>query len=73
MFFVHIFLTKKTSFFIVKGLQLKMKKEKKGITIEAGIKRLSFLKKKGLISDEEFSSAEELIIQSEMEIPAEKS
>ena len=49
-----------------------MKKEKKGITIEAGIKRLSFLKKKGLISDEEFSSAEELI-QSEMEIPAEKS
>ena len=49
-----------------------MKKEKKGITIEAGIKRLSFLKKKGLISDEEFSSAEELIIQSEMEIPSEK-
>tara|TARA_Y100001970_G_C14255801_1_gene875265 strand:- start:8677 stop:8823 length:147 start_codon:yes stop_codon:yes gene_type:complete len=43
--------------------------KKKGITIEAGIKRLSFLKKKGLITDEEFSSAEELIFQSEMEIP----
>ena len=43
--------------------------EKKGITIEAGVKRLSFLKKKGLITEEEFSSAEELIFQSEMEIP----
>tara|TARA_Y100001970_G_C13941200_1_gene703261 strand:+ start:557 stop:706 length:150 start_codon:yes stop_codon:yes gene_type:complete len=42
---------------------------KKGISIDAGVKRLSFLKKKGLITEEEFSSAEELIIQSEMEIP----
>ena len=48
-----------------------MQKEK-GISIEAGIKRLSALMKKGLISEEEFYSAEELIIQSEMEIPAEK-
>ena len=43
--------------------------EKKGITIEAGVKRLSFLKKKGLITEEEFDSAEELIFQSEIEIP----
>ena len=49
-----------------------MKKDQKGISIEAGVKRLSFLKKKGLISDEEFSSSEELIIQSEIEIPLEK-
>jgi len=46
--------------------------QKKGITIEAGVKRLSSLKKKGLITEEEFLSAEELIIQSEMEIPADK-
>ena len=46
--------------------------QKKGITIEAGIKRLSLLKKKGLITEEEFSSAEELIFQSEMEIPVDE-
>ena len=46
--------------------------QKKGITIEAGVKRLSSLKKKGLITEEEFLSAEELIIQSEMEIPPDK-
>ena len=46
--------------------------EKKGITIEAGIKRLSLLRKKGLITEEEFSSAEELIFQSEMEIPVDE-
>tara|TARA_Y100001933_G_scaffold22584_1_gene19193 strand:- start:462 stop:608 length:147 start_codon:yes stop_codon:yes gene_type:complete len=46
-----------------------MSTDKKGITIEAGIKRLSALMKKGLITEEEFLSAEELIKQSEMEIP----
>ena len=46
-----------------------MSTDKKGITIEAGIKRLSVLMKKGLITEEEFLSAEELIKQSEMEIP----
>ena len=45
-----------------------MVKIKKGITIEAGVKRLFSLKKKGLISDDEFSSAKELIIKSEMDI-----
>ena len=50
-----------------------MSKEKKGISIEAGIKRLSSLKKKGLITEEEFLSAEELIHQSEMEIPSNNS
>ena len=43
--------------------------KKKGISIEAGVKRLSFLREKGLITEEEFSSAEELIFQSEIEIP----
>tara|TARA_Y100000589_G_scaffold310846_1_gene329641 strand:+ start:4556 stop:4702 length:147 start_codon:yes stop_codon:yes gene_type:complete len=46
-----------------------MPKDKKGITIEAGVKRLSVLMKRGLITEEEFLSAEELIKQSEMEIP----
>lgn len=45
-----------------------MNKNKRGISIEIGIKRLSALKKKGLISEEEFSSSKELIHQSEMEI-----
>tara|TARA_B100000900_G_scaffold334749_1_gene296128 strand:+ start:1611 stop:1763 length:153 start_codon:yes stop_codon:yes gene_type:complete len=49
-----------------------MQQEKQGITIEAGVKRLSSLMKKGLITEEEFLSAEELIIQSEMEIPTDK-
>tara|TARA_B100000212_G_C27014471_1_gene380504 strand:+ start:111 stop:263 length:153 start_codon:yes stop_codon:yes gene_type:complete len=49
-----------------------MQQVKKGISIEAGVKRLSSLMKKGLITEEEFLSAEELIIQSEMEIPADK-
>jgi len=43
--------------------------KQKGITIQAGVKRLTFLKKKGLITEEEFDSAEELIFQSEIEIP----
>ena len=47
-----------------------MQKDKKGITIEAGVKRLASLKKKGLITEEEFSSSEELIHQSEIEIPS---
>ncbi len=49
-----------------------MQKEQKGITIEAGVKRLTSLMKKGLITEEEFLSAEELIKQSEMEIPPDK-
>tara|TARA_Y100000589_G_scaffold278150_1_gene273521 strand:+ start:23 stop:187 length:165 start_codon:yes stop_codon:yes gene_type:complete len=49
-----------------------MQQEKKGITIEAGVKRLSALREKGLITEEEFFSSEELIIQSEMELPSEK-
>ena len=44
--------------------------KEKGITIEAGVKRLSILRKKGLITEEEFDSAQELIFQSEIEIPA---
>ena len=46
--------------------------QQKGITIEAGVARLSSLMKEGLITEEEFLSAEELIIQSEMEIPPDK-
>ena len=49
-----------------------MKQNNNGISIKAGVNRLSVLKKKGLITEEEFSSAEELIIQSEMEIPPSK-
>ena len=36
--------------------------------IEIGIKRLSLLKEKGLITEEIFSDAEELLIKSEMDI-----
>ena len=45
-----------------------MAKSSKGMPIEIGIKRLSLLKKKGLITDEVFSDAEELMIKSEMDI-----
>ena len=45
-----------------------MKKNSGGMPIEIGIKRLSFLKEKGLITEEIFSDAEELLIQSEMDI-----
>jgi len=40
--------------------------KKKGMTIDIGIKRLSILKDKGLISDEIFSDSKELLLQSEM-------
>ena len=38
------------------------------MTIEIGIKRLSILKDKGLITEEVFSDAEELMLKSEMDI-----
>ena len=45
-----------------------MKINDKGMPIEIGIKRLSFLKEKGLINEEIFSDAEELLLKSEMDI-----
>ena len=45
-----------------------MKKNSKGMTIEIGIKRLSLLKEKGLITEEIFSDAEELLVKSEIDI-----
>ena len=45
-----------------------MAKNNKGMPIEIGIKRLSLLKNKGLITDEIFSDAQELLIKSEMDI-----
>ena len=47
--------------------------EKKGMTIDIGIKRLSFLKDKGLISDQIFADSKELLFQSEMKISKGKS
>mgnify|MGYP001361360448 CR=1 FL=1 len=47
-----------------------MKTNNKGMPIEIGIKRLSILKKKGLINEEIFSDAEELLIKSEIDIPS---
>ena len=41
--------------------------------IDIGIKRLSILKDKGLISDEVFADSKELLFQSEMKISAKKS
>jgi len=46
---------------------------KKGMPIDIGIKRLSSLKEKGLISDRIFSDSKELLLQSEMEISKKKS
>ena len=46
---------------------------KKGMSIEIGIKRLSFLKDKGLISDQIFAASKELLLQSEMKISKKKS
>ena len=40
----------------------------KGMPIDIGIKRLSILKDKGLISDKTFYDSKELLLQSEMEI-----
>ena len=45
-----------------------MTKNTSGMPIEIGIKRLSILKEKGLINEEIFSDAEELLIKSEMDI-----
>ena len=45
-----------------------MARNSKEMPIELGIKRLSSLKKKGLITEEIFSDAEELLIKSEMDI-----
>ena len=45
-----------------------MSRNSKEMPIEIGIKRLSLLKKKGLITEEIFSDAEELLIKSEMDI-----
>ena len=49
-----------------------MTKNKKGMTIDIGIKRLSILKDKGLISDEIFFDSKELLVKSEMEISNKK-
>ena len=46
--------------------------KKKGMTIDIGIKRLSTMKDKGLISDKIFYDSKELLVQSEMEIVTEK-
>ena len=45
-----------------------MAKNSKGMSIKVGIKRLSLLKEKGLITEKIFSDAEELLIKSEMDI-----
>ncbi len=47
--------------------------KKKGMSIDIGIKRLSILKEKELISDEIFNDSKELLLKSEMEIFREKS
>ncbi len=46
---------------------------KKGMSIDIGIKRLSILKDKGLISEKIFNDSKELLLKSEMEIIMEKS
>ena len=45
-----------------------MKTNSKGMPIEIGIKRLTLLKEKGLITEEIFSDAEELLLKSEIDI-----
>ena len=47
--------------------------KKKGMPIAIGIKRLSVLKDKGLISDKIFYDSKELLMQSEMDIGIKKS
>ena len=47
-----------------------MRKYKKEMPIEIGIRRLSLLKEKGLITEEVFTDAEELMRKSEMDISA---
>ena len=46
--------------------------QNKGMPIDIGIKRLSILKDKGLITDEIFYDSKELLLQSEMQIPEKK-
>ena len=46
--------------------------KKKGMSIDIGIKRLSTLKDKGLISEKVFYDSKELLVQSEMEIVRKK-
>ena len=46
--------------------------KKKGMSIDIGIKRLTILKEKELISDEIFNDSKELLLKSEMEIFREK-
>ena len=46
--------------------------QKKGMPIDIGIKRLSFLKDKGLITDQIYSDSKELLLQSEMKISMKK-
>tara|TARA_B100001109_G_scaffold199560_1_gene166234 strand:+ start:573 stop:725 length:153 start_codon:yes stop_codon:yes gene_type:complete len=47
--------------------------KKKGMSLDIGIKRLSILKDKGLISEKIFYDSKELLLQSEMEININKS
>ena len=47
--------------------------KKKGMSIDIGIKRLSNLKDKGLISEKIFYDSKELLLQSEMDISKIKS
>ena len=42
--------------------------KKKGMSIDIGIKRLSILKDKGLISEKIFKDSKELLLKSELEI-----
>tara|TARA_B100001029_G_C15033907_1_gene438856 strand:- start:150 stop:305 length:156 start_codon:yes stop_codon:yes gene_type:complete len=49
-----------------------MVKNKNGMPVALGIKRLTILKDKGLISDEIFFDSQELLLKSEMEIPSKK-
>ena len=59
---------------IQKNLQeLNKMVKKKGMSIDIGIKRLSILKEKGLISEDIFNDSEELLLKSEMEIPRKES
>ena len=46
--------------------------KEKGMPIDIGIKRLSKLKDKGLISEQIFSDSKELLLKSEMKIPSNK-
>ena len=47
--------------------------KKKRMSIDIGIKRLSILKDKGLISDKIFNDSKELLLKSELEIFMDKS